>query len=227
MKNRGIYWRRYKIQKTLYIGQWRLSPLQLRNLGTLQSSPSHHQLPLYIFLNFTWLYEISSLSKVILVLGKARNHRAQNLGYRGVESPGWFDVLPKTAQDVRHEPTHWCDETVIHRLPRAAAFWIVWIVFWGGMFKRNTKLDADLLLYLLSHVEWDSHTVHMLTRWCPPSPLTSTVKSPLFTHVHSSPLSLAARLHLCHANHSHYINNGWTFPGRTLYFCEAVFCLFL
>ena len=31
MWNRGIYWRRYKIQETLYIGKWCLSPLQRRH----------------------------------------------------------------------------------------------------------------------------------------------------------------------------------------------------
>ena len=50
-----------------------------------------------------------------------------------------------------------------------------------------------------------------------PPPLTSTVKSSLFTHVHSSPLSSAARLHQCHANQSRYFNNGWTFSGQTSY----------
>ncbi|KAF6094688.1 hypothetical protein HJG60_011798 [Phyllostomus discolor] len=55
----------------------------------------------------------------------------------------------------------------------------------------------------------------MLTQWCLPPPLTSTVKSSLFTHVHSSPLSLAARLHQCHANHSRYVNNGWTISEQT------------
>ena len=48
--------------------------------------------------------------------------------------------------------------------------------------------------------------------WLPP--LTSTVTSSLLTGVHSSPLSLAARLHRCHAP-SHYINNGWTFSRQT------------
>ena len=38
MKNRDNSWRRYKI--TLYIGQWRLSPLQSTHLGTSHSSPS-------------------------------------------------------------------------------------------------------------------------------------------------------------------------------------------
>ena len=86
--------------------------------------------------------------------------------------------------------------------------------FHGGMFKLNTKFDADLLLNSLSHFECDSHTVHGLTQWSLPPSLTSTVKSSLFTHVHSSPLSLAARLHWCCRNHSCYINHGWNFPDR-------------
>ena len=57
------------------------------------------------------------------------------------------------------------------------------------MFKLNAKFDADSLLYLLSHFECDSHTVHMFTQWHLPPPLTSTVKSLLFTHVYSSSLS--------------------------------------
>ena len=48
-ENRDIYWRRYNIQETLYIGQWHLSPLQSRHLGTSHSSPSCHQLPFPIF----------------------------------------------------------------------------------------------------------------------------------------------------------------------------------
>ena len=68
-----------------------------------------------------------------------------------------------------------------------------------------------MLLYLLCHFECDGHTVHVLTQWCLLPPLSSTVKSSLFTHARSSPLSLAARLHRCHTNRSHYTNNGWTF----------------
>ena len=88
--------------------------------------------------------------------------------------------------------------------------------FRGGMFKLNAKFDTDSLLYLLSRFECDDHTVHMLTQQHLPPPLTSTVKS-LFTHTHSSPFLLAARLHRCCANHSYYINNGWAFSGQTLY----------
>ena len=79
--------------------------------------------------------------------------------------------------------------------------------FHGGLFKLNAKFDADSLLYLLSHFECDKiRTVHMLTQRCLLPPLTSTVKLLLFTHVHSSPLSLAARLHWCCANHFHNMN---------------------
>ena len=76
--------------------------------------------------------------------------------------------------------------------------------FHGGMFKLRAKSDADPLLYSLSHFECDSHTVHRHTQQHLLLPLTSTVKSSLFTHAHSSPLSLAARLHWYHANCSHY-----------------------
>ena len=53
MKNRDIYWRRYKIQETLYIGEWCLSPLQSRHLGTSHRCPNQHQLHHHIFLNLT------------------------------------------------------------------------------------------------------------------------------------------------------------------------------
>ena len=83
------------------------------------------------------------------------------------------------------------------------------------MFKFNAKFNADSLLYLLSHFECDGHTVHMLSQQPLPPPLTSTVRLSLFMRMHSSPLSLAAKLYGCHANHSHYVNNGWTFSGQT------------
>ena len=85
------------------------------------------------------------------------------------------------------------------------------------MFKLNEKANAGSLLYSLSHFECDGHTVHMLTQGCLPPPLTSSVKSSLFTHTHPSPLSLAARPHQCHVNCSHYINNGWSFSEQSLY----------
>ena len=76
------------------------------------------------------------------------------------------------------------------------------------------------IAYSLSHFECYGHTVHMLTQGCLLPPLTSTVKSSLFTHVHSSPLSMAASLHWFHATCYCYINNGWTFSRQTLYITE-------
>ena len=60
-------------------------------------------------------------------------------------------------------------------------------------------------------------------------PLTSTAKSSLFMHVHSSPLSLAARLHQCCSNLSCYIDNGWTFSGLapTVWMCLMCMCVCL
>ena len=63
--------------------------------------------------------------------------------------------------------------------------------FHGGMFKLHAKFDGDSFA-VLSHFECNGHIVHLLTLQ---PPLTSTVKSSLFTHAHSSPLSMAARFH--------------------------------
>ena len=118
-----------------------------------------------------------------------------------------------------HEQVRCCDEVAYHQChscsflnrPNTGSFH-------GQMFKLNTKFDTDLLLYSLSHFECNSHAVHVLTQRRLLSPLTSTVKSSLFTHVHSSPLSLAARFHPCSANpHTVLVvfNNGRNFSGQT------------
>ena len=140
MHNRDINWR-YKIQETLYIGQWCISPPQSRLLGTSHSSPSvsstvqntlHNSLlvlplaALSYFPRFHWQSEISSFSKVILVLGRARSHRAPNLGYRGAESPGWLVFQKKnSAQDMIHEQVCCHNEAADHQLPTTVAVFIV------------------------------------------------------------------------------------------------------
>ena len=43
------------------------------------------------------------------------------------------------------------------------------------MFKLNAKFDADSLVYSLSHLECNGHTVHMLTQWHTLPPWASTV----------------------------------------------------
>ena len=116
-----------------------------------------------------------------------------------------------------HEQACCHDEAANHQLPIAAALLNHLNSSCRRMFKRHTEFDADLVLYLLSHFECDGHTVHVLTQWRLPPPLTSTVKSSLFAREHSSPLSSAARLHRCHANCCCYINKGWTLSRQTLY----------
>ena len=57
----------------------------------------------------------------------------------------------------------------------------------------------------------------MLTQQCLLSPVTNTVKSSLFMHMHSSLLSLAARLHQRHTNQSCYITMDGLFLDRPVY----------
>ena len=153
--------------------------------------------------------------------GKSQKSQGAKSGCRGAESPGWFDVSPKiSAGDVMHEWARCWDEAAHHQLPIAVAFWGLLNhpdSFCRGIFKLHAKFDMVLLLYTLIHFECDGHTVHRLTSWHLLPPLTSALKSSLFTHAHSSPLSLAIRLHRCWVNHSHHINNGWTFPRQTSY----------
>ena len=124
MKNRDIYWRRYKIQETLHIRQWCLSPIQSRHLGTSQVSQSPSSALSY-FPESHWWSEISFLSKVIS-FGEARSLRVPNLGHTGAESRGWFDVSQKTsAWDVMHEQMCCHDKGAIHQLRITETFWII------------------------------------------------------------------------------------------------------
>ena len=109
---RDIYWRRYKIQETLYIGQWHFSPLQSRYLGTSQFSQSPSAALLYFPESHRWS-EISSLSKVTLAFGKARSCRSPNLVCRVAESPGDLMICQKTLCET------WCvsRHIVVMKLP--------------------------------------------------------------------------------------------------------------
>ena len=121
MQNRDIYWRKYKI----YIGQWCLRPLQSRHLGTSHKffqSPS--AAPSY-FLESHLHFEISSLSKVILVLGRARSWGCQIWTVGGLSHLDDWIFRKKTAQDVIYEQAHCCDEAANHHVPIAVAFWLI------------------------------------------------------------------------------------------------------
>ena len=185
---------------------------------------------------------MSSPSKVILVLGKVRNCRVPNLGCRGAESPGWFEVSPNcTRCDAWVGALSWwsCQSPVAHSCSLLNQL----NSFCGGMFKLSTKFDADLLpysviLFYFFFIFWSllppycsvilnmtphstaqsfwiwHHTVHTcsLNGIYCPHWLQWSHRSCVCI---PSPLSLATRLHWCFANRSHYLNNGWSFPRQT------------
>ena len=128
MKKRHLS--KIKIHEILCTGQWHF-PFKGGTLGphTVLPSPSA---ALSYFPESHWWSEISSLSKVILILGKARSCRAPNWGCRGAESSGWFDVSPKNSAWDEMRRDVWaggcCDEAASYQLPIAVAFWIIRIV---------------------------------------------------------------------------------------------------
>ena len=148
MKNRDIYWKWYKIQETLYTRQGCLVLLKAGTLGP------RTVLPITISCPVTFSWKISSLSKVISVLGKARNHSVPNLGCRGAESPGWFHVWPKSsAWDVMHEQVCCCNEAANYQLPIVAAFWIIQIVSaeeYSGLTQNLTQVCCSISSVILN-----------------------------------------------------------------------------
>ena len=164
MKNRHLLKKIKDIRNIVHRIMKPQPPLEFGTLGPHTVLPITISCPVVFPESHQWS-EISSLSKVIWVLGKARRHRAPNLGCSRAGSPGWFDVSQKnSARDVMHKQAHCHDEVANHQLPIAKAFWVIWIVSRGRL-KSYTKFDADLLLYSLSHFECDNYTVHMLTLW--------------------------------------------------------------
>ena len=149
--------------------------------------------------------------------GKSQKSRVPNLGCRGAESPGWFDVSPtNSAGDVMQEQACCPNEAANHQLPIAAAFWIIWIV---SMEECSSLMQNVMQIHCSTFCpfEWDSHTDTCSLNSVYRFPLTSAVKLSSPTHARSSPLSLAARLNWCQTNHSRYTNHGWTFSGQTFY----------
>ena len=235
-----IFWTRYK---NIVLGQRCLSPLQRRHLGTSRSSPSifstvqntlQHPLLespsaalLYFPQSHWWLKSLPF--KDDFSFGKSLKSKGAKSGLLR----GWVLHSQVFCLKAFQNSDHF--QQILDHL------WSIWATFlfvlhsfhcpWKppelsnnfcrGMFKLNAKFDADSFLYLLDHFECQGHTVHVLPQQYLLSPLTGIVTSSLFTQVHSSPLSLAAVLHWCHANRSHYINNGWNFSGQALYIQNA------
>ena len=118
---RNIVHRTMTPQSPSKYAPWDLTQFSQLPSATLSCFPESHQQS-----------EISSLSQVILVLGKARSHRVPNLGWRGNVSSGWFDVSPKScAWDVMHKGACCRDEAANHQLPTAVVFSIIPVVSVG------------------------------------------------------------------------------------------------
>ena len=111
-----------------------------------------------------------------------------------------------------HERAHCRDEAANHQLP-VAIFTHLSSEECSSLMQYWMQICCSAGSVILNALA----TAHMLTQQGLHPLWTSTVKSSLFTHVHSSPLSLTARLHRFWANHSRYINNGQTFSGQTSY----------
>ena len=108
-------------------------------------------------------------------------------------------------------------EAANHLLSIAVAFWIIPIVSTeecSSLMQSWMHISCSIRSVILNVTA--TH-VHMLTQRHLLPPLTSTVKSSLFTLAFSSPLSMAGMLHWCCPNHSPYINNGWTFSAQNMY----------
>ena len=147
MKNRNIYWRRYKIQETSYIGQWCLCSLQSRHLGTSHSSPNRHELHCHIFLNL-----INSLKSFLLERWFWFWEKPEVTGHQiwvvvGLSHLGDLMFYQKfcTRRDAWAGTLLWwiCQSLVAHGCgllshPNS---------FCRGMFKLNAKFDTDSLLY--------------------------------------------------------------------------------
>ena len=185
MNKRDTYYRKYRIQETLYIGQWCFSPLQSRHLGT-----SHRSLLMAAHTH-------STFSGALLIAG------LPECGSLSIDSQSFLKCL--------------CHIICIAFIASSTkAFWIIQIVSMeeGSSLMQNLlQIHCSTYLVILNAMA-TQYTCSLSGVYQPQWLI--TVKSSLFTHSHSSPLSLAVRLHQCHTNCSHYINNGRNFSGQTL-----------
>ena len=151
------------------LGPHTVLPASLPLFKTLQNPLLESPSAASYFLESHRLSEISSLSKVILVLGKLRSLRVPNLCCRGAESPGWFEVLPKncTRHDARVGTLWWSfqspvahscslfvvlhlsiDEEHIGSTPYRPIVWSRVAYLWGTA-PSQSKKTVKLVLVLL------------------------------------------------------------------------------
>ena len=176
--NTDIYWRRYKTQETLYIGQWHLSPLQSRILGTSHSSPNRHELPCDSFLDLTHGLKSHPFQRWFYFWEKTEVARCQIWALEGLSHLADLMFLRRTLHSELHRRMCW-DKAARPPLPIAADFWLTGIV--------STE-ECSGLTQTLMQTRWSScwvilnamatHYIHILTQsHLQPLP-TSTVKAP-------------------------------------------------
>ena len=175
MKNRDIYWRRYKKHCTQ--DNYASISFKEETLGPHTILLITSSYPIVFFWISLMVLHLFSF-KGNFGLGKSQKFQVTKFGLWGgwVTSVIWCFIKKFcTRHDSWAGVLLWwsCQSPVAHSCgllshPKS---------FPGGMFKLNTKFDAVLLLYVFSCFECDGHSVYVLTQWCPPPPLTSTVKS--------------------------------------------------
>ena len=205
----------------MYIGQWPSVPFKVGTVGPHTALPNTVSCPVI----FSWISLV--VWNLITFKGDFSFGKMQKLVFgkmQGTKSGLWGTwvtwviwCFTKKLCTRSAEWAHCRGEAAGHQLPIAAAFWIIWIVSveecWS--FTQNLMLICCSTCSDILNVMATQYACSV--QGCLLPLLTGTVKSSLFTHAHSSPLSLAARLHRCCTNHSHYINNSWTFSRQTSY----------
>ena len=152
MKNRDIYWRRYK--KHCMKDNDVSVPSQVGTLGphTVSQSPSTAS---SCFPKYHRRSETSFLSKAILILVKPEVAGSQIWAVAGLSHLGDLMFHRKPLHETWGTERACCrDEAANHQLPIAVAFWIIWIVSTEEC-SNLSKFDADSLLYSLIHFECD------------------------------------------------------------------------
>ena len=178
MKNRGIYWRSYKIQHCTWDNDASF-PFKVGTLGPHTGLPFTINWPII----FSWISSMVwnlFLFKGDVSFGKSQKLQHQNWVVGRLSHLGDLMSRQKTAGvgvlswwSCQSPGAHSCG---LLNHPYS---------FCRGMFKLSAKFDVDSLPYLLGHFECDNHTVHMFTQQHLVPPLTRTVKLSLFTHVHT------------------------------------------
>ena len=110
---------------------------------------------------------------MILLLGKARGHRAPTLGCRGTESPGWFYVLPKklcSRCDAWVDALWWsCQSPVVHSC-RLLIIWIVSTEEYSNLMRNLMHICCSTGSFILN-VMTTQYTCSLNGIYCPHWPV--------------------------------------------------------